>query len=196
MFNKLKKLIKKILGKPTEDREITLKEWLIQCGAVIGEDVELIECKCNFRDATCLEIGNHVTCSYVHFLTHDASLKRFSGNDCHKIGRIVIGNNVFIGIHTIILPNVHIGNNVVIGAGSVVTKDIPDNSVAVGNPARVVDTCEHYVEKHRLNMQNNPSLVYTNVNRAGMSFEERAAFNKEIDKKTVYFVDKSQKKEE
>ena len=51
---------------------------------------------------------------------------------------VKIGDNVWIGGSTCILPGVTIGNNVVIGAGSVVTKDIPDNMIAVGNPCRVV----------------------------------------------------------
>lgn len=51
---------------------------------------------------------------------------------------IHIGNNVWIGANSVILPGVHIGENTVIGAGSVVTKDIPDNVVAVGNPCRVI----------------------------------------------------------
>lgn len=51
---------------------------------------------------------------------------------------VVIGNNVWIGGGAIIMPGVTIGNNVVIGAGSVVTKDIPNNSVAYGNPCRVM----------------------------------------------------------
>ena len=51
---------------------------------------------------------------------------------------VTIGNNVWIGGNVVILPGVVIGDNVVIGAGSVVTKDIPDNMIAVGNPARTV----------------------------------------------------------
>lgn len=51
---------------------------------------------------------------------------------------ITIGDNVWIGGNTVILPGVHIGNNVVIGAGSVVTKDIPDNMIAAGNPCKVI----------------------------------------------------------
>lgn len=53
---------------------------------------------------------------------------------------IKIGNDVWIGGNVVILAGVTIGNNVVIGAGSVVTKDIPDNVVAVGNPCRVIKT--------------------------------------------------------
>lgn len=51
---------------------------------------------------------------------------------------VTIGNNVWIGAHCVILPGVRIGNNTVIGAGSIVTKDIPENVVAVGNPCRVM----------------------------------------------------------
>ena len=56
--------------------------------------------------------------------------------------RPVIGNNVSLGANVVIIGDVKIGNNVVIGAGSVVVKDIPDNSIAVGNPARVIKTVE------------------------------------------------------
>lgn len=54
-----------------------------------------------------------------------------------------IGNDVWIGANVVILPGVTIGNNVVIGAGAVVTKDIPDNSLAVGVPARVIKSIEN-----------------------------------------------------
>ena len=51
-----------------------------------------------------------------------------------------IGNDCVIGINAIIMPGIHIGNQVVIGGGSVVTKDIPDNCIAVGNPAKIIKT--------------------------------------------------------
>lgn len=62
-------------------------------------------------------------------------------NTAYEYGiEVTIGDNVWIGGNTVICPGVHIGNNVVIGAGSVVTKDIPDWAIAVGNPCRVVRT--------------------------------------------------------
>ena len=59
---------------------------------------------------------------------------------------IEIGNNVWIGGNVIVLPGVKIGNNCVIGAGSVVTKDIPDNSVAVGNPCKVIKDISKFLK--------------------------------------------------
>lgn len=55
---------------------------------------------------------------------------------------IKVGNNVWFGGNVTVLPNVTIGDNCVIGAGSVVTKDIPNNSLAVGNPAKVIRNIE------------------------------------------------------
>ena len=60
---------------------------------------------------------------------------------------ITVGNNVWIGAGVCVMPGVTIGNNVVIGSGSVVVKDIPDNVVAVGKPAKVIKTLD--AEKFR-----------------------------------------------
>lgn len=95
-------------------------------------------------------IGDNVTlASGVFILTHDASTNMYLGFT--KKSPVNIGNYVFIGARTLILPGVNIGNNVIIGAGSIVTKDIPDNSVAVGNPAKVIGTTDAYIEKNKIN---------------------------------------------
>ena len=70
--------------------------------------------------------------------------------NCEKIdkfGKIIVGNNVFIGVNTIILPGVEIGDNCIIGAGAVVTKSIPANQVWAGVPARYIKTIESYAEE-------------------------------------------------
>ncbi|WP_296638162.1 DapH/DapD/GlmU-related protein [Polaribacter sp.] len=65
----------------------------------------------------------------------------------HKKGKpIIIGNNVWIGANSTILPEITIGNNVIIGANSLVNKDIPDNSIAVGNPCKPIKEKEKYIE--------------------------------------------------
>lgn len=90
----------------------------------------------------------HIT-DGVKFITHDGGtlLYRKQIPDLEITKPITVGNDVYIGNNVILLPGVKIGNNVVIGAGAVVTKDIPDNSVAVGVPARVIKSADEYLEK-------------------------------------------------
>lgn len=90
-----------------------------------------------------ISIGENVTLApRVHILAHDASTFTFFGYT--RVGNVKIGNNVFIGASSVILPNVTIGDNCVIGANSTVTHSIPSNSVAVGSPARVICSIEDY----------------------------------------------------
>ena len=123
-------------------------------GAVIGENCHiygLIDSGHEFL----VTMGNNVTlASGCRLLTHDGSTKNILGYS--KVGRIDIGNDVFIGAMSIVLPNVRIGNNVIIGAGSIVTKDIPDNSIVVGNPAKVIGTYDAYVDKIQKQFKTSP----------------------------------------
>lgn len=107
-----------------------------------------------------IKIGNNVhIASNVGFVTHDIThmmLNRCDflkakincgGQFREKLGCIEIGDNVFIGSGTRILYDVKIGSNVIIGSGSVVNKDVHDNSIVAGIPARVIGTFEDYVHK-------------------------------------------------
>lgn len=94
-----------------------------------------------------ITIGNDVTITRgVVFHTHDGGVwvfrKKYPG--INVFAPINIGNNVFIGSNTVILPGVTIGNNVVIGTSAVVTKDLPDNGVYVGNPAKYLKSVDDY----------------------------------------------------
>ena len=126
-------------------------------GVKVGDDVRLIGIHGGTfgSEPYLIEIGNHVTItSRVQFVTHDGGVWVFRDRnpDMDVFGRISIGNNVFVGFGSIIMPNVRIGNNVVVAAGSIVTKNIPDNSVAVGVPARVIKTLDEYYDsiQHRI----------------------------------------------
>ena len=92
--------------------------------------------------------GCHIT-NNVTFETHDGGTLLFRDQipDLEITKPITLGNNVYVGNNVIFMPGITVGSNVIIGAGAVVTKDIPDNSVAVGVPARVIKSCEEYLEK-------------------------------------------------
>ena len=105
-----------------------------------------------------ITIGDNVTLGpRVHILAHDTSTYVFFGKT--RAANVTIGNDVFIGASSIILPGVHIGNRVIIGAGSVVTRDVPDNSIAVGNPAKVISDIDTYLEKEKAKMCSENTFV-------------------------------------
>lgn len=94
-----------------------------------------------------ISIGDDCTfTAKVHILAHDASIKRHLGYT--KIGKVSIGNRVFLGVGTVILPGVMIGDDVIVGAGSVVTKSIPPIEVWAGSPAKKICSLEEYLAKH------------------------------------------------
>lgn len=97
-----------------------------------------------------ITIGDHVHITEkCKFINHDGGTLIFRDQipDLEITKPIVVGNHVYIGEETMILPGVHIGDHCVIGARSVVTKDIPPHSVAVGVPCKVIKTTEEYLEK-------------------------------------------------
>ena len=101
-----------------------------------------------------LRIGEYCKItSGVTILTHDYSrsvLRRVYGDIVGEGKKTIIGNNVFVGINSIILMGTHVGNNVIIGAGSVVSGTIPDNVVIAGNPAHIIRSLdEHYEIKKK-----------------------------------------------
>ena len=95
---------------------------------------------CIILDVNKVSIGDNVLLApnvQIYTAAHPIDpFERLTGKEFAK--PVSIGDNVWIGGEAIICPGVKIGNNVTIGAGSVVTKDIPDNVVAVGNPCRVI----------------------------------------------------------
>lgn len=132
-------------------------------GFIIGKNCHLISIvlvDSAFKSEPYLiKLGNHVTVGdNVRFITHDGDVWVFRNqeSDIDIFGPILVGNNVFIGYGSIIMPNVKIGSNVVVGAGAVVTKDVPDNSIAAGVPAKVIKTIDEYhttAQKKKMNIR-------------------------------------------
>jgi len=155
-------------------------EQLIELGLTVGK---------NFRrmhnviidpsHVWLITIGDNVTLApRVHILAHDASLCHHLGYA--RIGSVIIGNNVFIGAESVILPNVRIGDNSVIGANSTVSKDIPANCVAVGSPACVICTIDEYKRKNSELMARRPVYEDEYTMRGGISSEKKAQMRKEL----------------
>ncbi|MDF2921200.1 MAG: acetyltransferase [Paenibacillaceae bacterium] len=95
---------------------------------------------CVFLDVCEIRIGDNCFIApgvHIYTATHPIDAQaRIAGAEYGK--PVAIGHNVWIGGRSVINPGVHIGNNVVIASGAVVTKDVPDNVVAGGNPAKVI----------------------------------------------------------
>ena len=138
-----------------KEKDRLIREILGKCGRVInveppfhfdyGRNIEVGDYFFANYNLTVLDvgkvvIGNHVMLApNVSIYTAGHPIHPLSRNSGYEYGiSIVIGDNVWIRGSAVLNPGIHIGNNVVIGSGSVVTKDIPENSIAAGNPCRVL----------------------------------------------------------
>lgn len=150
------KIIKKIVKQYKASSKDFIK-YLRKKGVQIGEGVTIFDPESVFIDSTrpCLmEIGNDVKIARgVTILTHGydwSVIKGYYGEICGSAGKTKIGNNVFVGMQATILKGVTVGNNVIIGANSLVNKDVPDNVVVAGNPAKIIMTLEQYYKKRKM----------------------------------------------
>jgi acetyltransferase-like isoleucine patch superfamily enzyme len=130
-------IIKILMLKVSDEKRI---RYLRKLGVKIGE-------RCRIRTMSfstepyLIEIGNHTAVAAgSQFITHDGATWVFE-DDVEGggiFGKIVVGNNVFIGINCILLSNTSLGDNCIVGAGSVVRGHFPENSVIAGNPAQII----------------------------------------------------------
>lgn len=139
-FDKIRSIVQKLFGKSDET---TFVNPPFYCD--YGYNIEVgknffANYNCTMLDSAKVKIGdNCFIAPNVAIYTAGHPLHPDVRNTGYEYGiGITIGDNVWIGGNAVICPGVHIGNNVVVGAGSVVTKDIPDWSLAVGNPCKVV----------------------------------------------------------
>lgn len=142
----LKRLIQRILYRIRGDHTT---EQLIKMGLKVGKNFyRLVGVIIDPAHCWLIEIGDDVTLApRVHILAHDASTVHYLGYA--KIGRVVIGDRVFIGAESVILPNVRIGDDVIVGANSTVTHDLESGFVYAGSPARKICSTKDYIIKNR-----------------------------------------------
>ena len=178
-MNMIKELIYRFRGEYTTEK-------LISMGMTVGKNFgRLNGVILDPSHCWLIKIGDNVTLApRVHILCHDASTKQFLNYT--KIGRVTIGNNVFIGAESVVLPGVTIGNNVIIGANSTVTHDIPDNTVAVGSPAQMLCSLEEYLQKERTRMNIAPCYGEEYTLRQNVSVELRLKQKEELKGKIGY----------
>ena len=154
-MKKIKNLIRLLLRR---DSDLSQFAYLINHGMKVGKDFVCYSMSgIDPSNPQLIEIGDNVLISSgVTLLTHDAST--LFVNCGTKLGKIKIGNHVFIGAKTIILCNVEIGDNVIVGAGSVVSKNLEAGGVYVGSPARRICSIEEYEDKYKKLRQERPDM--------------------------------------
>ena len=138
-FAEIGKIVKELLGK-SEDAFINPPFYCDYGSHIeVGKNF-FANYNCTIIDVAKVKIGDNCQMApNVAIYTAGHPLHPVARNSMYEYGiSVTIGDNVWIGGNTVIMPGVHIGSNTVIGAGSVVTRDIPDWSVAVGNPCRVI----------------------------------------------------------
>ena len=178
-MNYIKEFVYRLRGEYTTEK-------LIKMGMEVGKNFKRLN-GVILDPAHCwlIKIGDNVTLApRVHILCHDASTKTFLNYT--KIGRVIIGNNVFIGAESVVLAGVSIGNNVIIGANSTVTKDVPDNSVYVGSPAKLLCSLDEYLEKEKERMQKSSCYGDEYTLRKKVSMDMRIKQRRELKGKIGY----------
>jgi maltose O-acetyltransferase len=136
-------------GRLEERKRRLYIEGLVRRGLVMGNNVQIVaDIFLDPSHCFLIRIGDNVTFApNVRIIAHDASTKQFLGST--RIASVRIMDDCFIGDSVIVMPGVTIGPRVIVGAGSVVTRDIPPDSVAAGNPARVIGALDEYLKKRK-----------------------------------------------
>lgn len=157
-------------------------------GLKAGDDVHVMgECFFDLGYPWLIEIGNRVTLApRVCVLAHDASTKNPLGYS--RVGKVKIGDDVFIGANTTILPGVSIGNNVIVGAGTVVSRSVPDNSIVVGNPMRKIKNYDDFIIEQRKLMEQSVVFDKSYSLFVEVTEENRKKMSEELERAPKIFV--------
>lgn len=169
-------------------------KYLRSKGVEIGENVlfrDRLTTRIDLTRPALIKIGNNVDINF-HFqiLTHDWGCYVMRGkyhDFINSSGEVEIGNNIYFGTNVIILKGVTIGDNCIIGAGSIVNRNIPANSVATGNPCRVVCSLDEYYER-RKQRGLREAVEYVKAYRTRFG---RNPLPNEMTEEFIYFVNKA-----
>lgn len=142
----------KVLSKIFRSHEIVVEYYRRKGGVKIGKKC-LICSSLLTKEPHLIEIGNNTTVSTnVSFITHDNSAKLIFGKRGDLFGKIVIGDNCFIGANATILYGVELENNIIVAAGAVVANSFHESNVIIGgNPAKVISSWDKYRNKYQNN---------------------------------------------
>lgn len=139
----IRELFSKLTDKKVDESFRLFPPFYTECGVniTVGKNVFINAC-CKFQDQAGIKIGDNVLIGHsviIATLNHDFDIKNRLSMMAKKVK---IGNNVWIGSGSIILPGITINDGAIIGAGSVVTRDVPKNTLVAGNPAKVIKHIE------------------------------------------------------
>lgn len=172
MANKVTSLFK--VAKVALHRKITPPlQYARELGVTIGEDNFLPDKDCWSTEPYLITVGSHCQITVgVRFFTHGGGhVVRQQIPDFDTFGKIVIGDWVYIGNNSLIMPGVTIEDHVLVAAGSVVTKSVPSGVVVGGNPAKILCTIEEYLERNKK----------YNTRTKGLSHSQKTEYLKTLD---------------
>lgn len=179
--SRIKELVYRLRGGYTVER-------LVKMGLTVGRNFNP-QLGYDLDPSHCwlITVGDDVTFGPgVRILAHDASMHQALGYT--KIARISIGNRVFIGADSVVLPGVTIGDDAIIGAGSVVTKDVPAGMVYGGNPARYLCSTRDFLDKHRRAMETAPCYDESYTLRGDITPERKLQQKQELSNGVGYVI--------
>jgi acetyltransferase-like isoleucine patch superfamily enzyme len=146
-------LVRKLAAILDDASRFNRTESMRKYGANIGKNVFFEGDLSDYSNAPFLTIEDGATVSHgTVILLHDSALNNTLGLPI-KFGKVVIGKESYVGANCTILCGVRIGERAIVGSHSLVTKDIPDEAVAYGVPARVQGTIHELAERHKANMK-------------------------------------------